>query len=104
MDARYDWYARAWVGEPESLNGSVCAYVDDVRFHPANAHVTTTYYDTLYYQPTLTVDENNNPGMMVKYDLLGRPEEWYKIDKHEPLNKTLVMKKEYHLFEQAITP
>ena len=104
MDPRYDWYARAWVGEPESLDGSVCAYVDDVRFHPANAHVTTTYYDTLYYQPTLTVDENNNPGMMVKYDLLGRPEEWYKIDKHEPLNKTLVMKKEYHLFEQAITP
>jgi len=104
MDSRYDWYASAWIGEPENLNGSVCAYVDDVRFYPRNAHVTTTYYDTLYYQPILTVDENDNPGMMVKYDLLGRPEEWFKIDKHEPLNKRLVMKKEYHLYEQAIMP
>ena len=104
MNPSYDWYARAWIGEPEHLTGSVCAYVDDVRFYPKNAHVTTTYYDTLYYQPIITIDENNNPGMLVKYDLQGRPEEWYKINKHEPMQKTLVMKKEYHLFEQALNP
>lgn len=104
MDTSCDWYARAWIGEPESLTGSVCAYVDDVRFQPKDAHVTTTYYDTLYYQPTLTVDENNNPGIMIKYDLQGRPEKWYKINKHKPSQRTRIMKKEYHLYGESVSP
>lgn len=97
MNPEYDWYCNITIGAPIETMYARC-YIDDVRFYPKDAHVTTTYYDTLYYQPILTVDENNNPGMLVKYDLQGRPEKWYKINKFKPEEKTRVMKKEYHLF------
>lgn len=90
------WYARAWVGNTSS-EPSFEAFVDDVRFYPAKALVTTTYYDSKWLQPVLSVDANNNPGQKVVYDDFGRPKEWYKIDKTNPSTKTKVQSKVYHL-------
>jgi hypothetical protein len=59
--------------------------------------VSSTYYDSKWQQPVLSVDANNNPGQKVVYDDFDRPIEWYKIDKANPATKTPVQKKEYHL-------
>jgi hypothetical protein len=71
-------------------------YVDDIRFYPKNALVTTTYYDSKWYQPILSVDANNNPSQKVEYDDFGRPVRWYKFDKNTT-GLTPLQEKEYHL-------
>jgi hypothetical protein len=100
------WYARAWVGNAGDFGNTdgVTAYIDDVRFYPVNAQVSTTYYDTLWQQPILTVGTDNNPGKKVVYDDFGRPVKWYKVDKSNPANNTIVQQKEYHLMGDYYKP
>ena len=92
-------YLRIWIGNP----GGVVAYIDDIRFCPKGALVSSTYYDQKWYQPTVSIDANNNPGQKVEYDDFGRPVRWYKIDKINPLNKTLLMEKKYVLSGENIS-
>jgi hypothetical protein len=80
------------------------AYVDDIRFRPVKSLVTTTYYDTKWQQPIISVDANNNPGQKVEYDDFGRPVAWYKVDKTNPAVKTLLQSKEYHLMSDWYKP
>jgi hypothetical protein len=101
-----DWYsvhtqgvggicARVYVGAPIG----VVAYIDDIRFYPADAYVTTNYYDE-YGRKLLTVDENNTPSRLVEYDGFGRPVRWYKIDKTKSRGSgsdALVKENQYHL-------
>lgn len=58
-------FLKIWIG---NLNGSQQIpgfYVDDIRFYPEDALVTTTYYDQLWEKPILIVDANNNPGKKI---------------------------------------
>jgi YD repeat-containing protein len=61
-------YIRVWIGNG---NGNVDALVDDIRFFPADAHVSSFYYDQNLAQPIAFVDEN---GKMkgFEYDVFGR--------------------------------
>jgi hypothetical protein len=77
------------------LTGTV--YYSDVRVYPVGSLMTHSYYDSKWQQPVLLVDENNNAGQKIVYDGFGRPIEWWKLDKENPVNKTLVQSKEYHL-------
>ena len=61
-------WIRLWVGND---NESVKAYIDDIRFAPADALVTTTYYDQNNGLPITTVNSNNK-GSYIKYDSFGR--------------------------------
>jgi hypothetical protein len=96
LDPAKVWYARAWVGNAPAAP-TFEAYIDDVRFYPADALISTTYYDSKWQQPLLTVDANNNPGRKIVYDTFGRPIEWHKVDKAIPTSTQLMNKKEYHL-------
>ncbi|HAJ80574.1 MAG TPA: hypothetical protein DCO75_12485, partial [Fibrobacteres bacterium] len=95
-----NYYVLAYMGSSDSYS----AYIDDIRFYPVNAQVTSTYYDTLWQQPILTVGTDNNPGKKVVYDDFGRPVKWYKVDKHNPANNTIVQQKEYHLMGDYYKP
>jgi hypothetical protein len=106
-DAGYQ-YARFWVGCP-SGNGntnistaSATVYIDDIRFYPANALVTSTYFNDHWKLPTLSVDANNNPGKRVVYDWFGRVSEIRKVSKTDITNTTLIEKKEYHLHSDLL--
>ena len=46
-------------------------YVEDIRFHPVDALVTTTFYHSQFKQPVVTVDPNNT-GKHISYDEFGR--------------------------------
>jgi hypothetical protein len=88
-------------------NSSGSAYIDDIRFAPYNAVVTTTYYDQIWLQPILSVDANNNPDRLVKYDVFGRPVERCKIAK--VLNRgcgmdTVMDRKAYHFINDIPFP
>lgn len=96
LDPAKVWYARAWVGNDPTAP-RFKAYVDDVRFYPSDALVTTRFYDTKWRKPALVVDANNNPGQKIIYDSFGRPVEWRKIDKQNPASTQLVQSREYHL-------
>jgi hypothetical protein len=78
-------------------------YIEDIRIYPAKSLVTTTYYDSKWQQPILTVDANGNPSQKIVYDDFGRPFQWYKIDK-TTANLTLLQQKEYHLMADFYTP
>ncbi len=99
-------YAVVWVGCPNG-NGagqSAIVYIDDIRFYPKDAMVTSTYYDKKWYQPILSVDANNNPSQKVEYDDFGRPIRWYKINQKNPANVTLLQQKEYHMMNDFYAP
>jgi hypothetical protein len=89
-----------WIGN-HTFEPAAEFYMDDLRFYPADALVTSTYYHPVFDKPTLTVDANNNPSQLVEYDGLGRPVRWYKIEKTKSAGdegyKTLLKEKEYHL-------
>ena len=92
-----DWalgyqYAHYWVGCYPT--GQV--WVDDIRFAPVNSLVSTTYYDSKWQQPILSVNENNNPGKKVTYDNFGRPVNWNKVDKNSA-GTTMTEEKKYSL-------
>lgn len=63
-------------------------HMDDIRFYPKNAFVTTNYYDQKLQLPILSVDENNNPSNIVEYDGLGRKAKVYKF-KHNSINELI---------------
>lgn len=46
-------------------------YIDDIRFYPSDAHVTTYYYDQALGVPITFVDENENTKKFA-YDAFGR--------------------------------
>jgi hypothetical protein len=95
-----DRYFRASVKNTGSGN----VYVDDIRFYPRNAMVTSTYYEQKWYKPILSVDANNNPSQKVEYDDFGRAVRWYKIDKTDPSIVTLLQQKEYHMMGDFYAP
>ena len=95
FDDTKTWIARAWVGNVG--NEDNVGFVDDIRFAPEDAMITSIYYDPTWQKPVVSVDANNNPGKKVEYDDFGRPVRWYKVDKNNPSNNVLVQKKEYHL-------
>jgi hypothetical protein len=78
-------------------------YIEDIRIYPTKSLVTTTYYDSKWQQPILTVDANGNPSQKVEYDEFGRPVRWNKIDK-TTANLTLLQQKEYHLTGDFYAP
>jgi len=94
------WYARAWVGR-DPADGSVTGCVDDVRFAPMKSMVRTTYYEPVFNQAILSVDENNKPGTRVRYDGFGRPEIVEKINPSKSRGDSgygkIVQKKKYVL-------
>lgn len=63
-----NWYVRIWVGNDKR---AVKAYVDDIRFRPEEAIVSTYYYDQNLGLPIAVVDANNNASY-IKYDTFGR--------------------------------
>jgi hypothetical protein len=96
-----------WIRISIGFHGaSFDAYVDDVRFAPANAMTTSTYYDLMWRQPVLSIDENDNPGRLSEYDSFGRLSHVYKYNKsmgsQETGAKTLVLSKAYHLMGAGI--
>ena len=107
-DLKKDWengyqYAVAWVGCPggNGAGQSATVYVDDIRFNPKGALVSSTYYDQKWYQPVLSIDANSKPGQRVTYDDFGRPYLFEKLDLTKATTHaayaTKVMEKEYHL-------
>lgn len=99
-------YAAAWVGVPNGngSHGDATVYIDDIRFYPKDALVTSTYYNETFGIPLITVDANNNPGRKITYDGFGRPEKWEKLDLSKLTDAagyaTPVIKKEYHLMNE----
>jgi hypothetical protein len=63
-----DWYIRMWVGHDLR---PVKAYVDDIRFRPVDALVSSVYYDHNIRVPVAIVGANNN-GTFIHYDNFGR--------------------------------
>lgn len=84
-----------WVGNHE-YEAASDFYIEDIRIYPAKSLVTTTYYESKWQQPILTVDANGNPSQKVEYDEFARPVRWKKIDK-KTANSTLLQEKKYHL-------
>ena len=69
------WYALVFYGTPPSKDGTIkggTAYLQDLRFYPADAVAKSTYYDESDQRATLKVDPNGKPSRKVTYDGLGR--------------------------------
>lgn len=79
-------YFRIWIGNT-AQDPSADFYVDDIRFHPRDARVTSTYYDSKWEKTILSVDANNNPSPLRNLDRLGRPAQIWKIDKTKSANE-----------------
>jgi hypothetical protein len=88
-----NWAVRVYAGGP---GYDVEAYIDDIRFHPVNALVSTTYYDTLLHLPIMSVDANNQPGNSVEYDRYGRPVKIFKFNKANPALNVQLQEKSYN--------
>jgi hypothetical protein len=97
-------YYLVWIGKNSSDAFTVDFNVDDIRFYPADAIVTTTFYDSKWRQPIMSVDANGNPGYKTVYDDFGRPIEQRNIDKYNPSNTKLISSKKYHLMDDCSTP
>jgi hypothetical protein len=98
-----------WIRVIIGITGSsASAFVDNIRFAPARTKISTTYYDSKWQQPILSVDANNNPGMKALYDDWGRPIMSQKIDKYNPgslVQGKVSQEKVYHMVgEQQTTP
>lgn len=76
----YNWYARIYVGSP---GNNLIAYIDDIRFYPTDALVTTTYYDQTWEKPIVSVDPNNNPGARMDYN------------RHKPITKNAMLEDDF---------
>jgi hypothetical protein len=95
-----DWFARVSVGTQDNAGNHGVAYMDDIRFYPANAQVTTTYYDQLWDQPLVMVDANGKPGTRITYDEFGRPVTWQKYDPANHSNLRTAKSQVYHLMNE----
>jgi hypothetical protein len=86
-------------------NSNSAAYIDDIRFYPSKSLVTTTYYDSKWQQPIVSVDPSNNPGKVTVYDDFGRATEVRKINKNNPVQLDLMSENIIHLAgEQQVFP
>lgn len=75
-------YVRIWIGNyPNELPADI--NINDIRFHPENALVTTTYYRPVIKAPYISFDANNNPSYVTGYDGFGRIKNVYKTDKNK---------------------
>jgi hypothetical protein len=98
-------FARIWIGNVPKSNTSdpeiADLYVEDIRFYPSAAFVTTTYYDATFGLPIQSVDANNKPGLKVTYDGFGRAVQWDKYVKGSDGSYTLktVKKQKYYLMK-----
>jgi hypothetical protein len=92
-----DWFVRLFVGTKDKFNVYGTAYIDDIRFYPANAQVSTTYYEPIFDQPIVSVDANGKPGARVSYDRFGRPVTWQKYDPSNHFILKTVKTQNYHL-------
>jgi len=98
-------YVRIWIGNDPKSNTSdpkiADVHINDIRFYPSNAIVNTTYYDSDFGLPIVSVDANNKPGIKTTYDGFGRPVLFQKYDLTKKSTEsgylTTVEKKEYHL-------
>jgi hypothetical protein len=88
-------YARIYIGSPQTT--AVTAYLDDIRFYPADAFVTTTYYNQILQKPILSVDANNTPSTKTLYDLFGRPSEIQKFVQNE--TNVMLERFNYHFMQ-----
>ncbi|NLD93281.1 MAG: hypothetical protein GX639_11510 [Fibrobacter sp.] len=99
-------YGAAWVGVPNGAgqNQNATVYIDDIRFYPKDAHVTTTYYDETLGLPIMSVDVNNKPGLKVTYDGFGRAVKWDKYVKGSDGKYTFktVKTQKYHLYGELL--
>lgn len=97
------WYARAWIGNHNDFGSTegVEAYIDDIRFHPSDALLQTTYYHEKWRKPVVEVDANNNPGRRAEFDYAGRASKLWKPNRSKGSDDTdwgvLIEKKEYHI-------
>jgi YD repeat-containing protein len=72
-----DWFVRLYVGtmyrekDGEDPKQHGTAYVDDIRFYPADARVNSYYYDQELAVPIAFVDENGK-AKKFEYDAFGR--------------------------------
>lgn len=91
------WYTRVHVGFGGNEKGT--AYVQDVRFYPTDALVTSTYYDQVHRKPRVTVDANGMPGRKVTYDGFGRPKFWQEavFENGALTGWKKIQEREYHL-------
>jgi hypothetical protein len=67
----YDWFIRLFVGTKDRNGTYGTAYVDDIRFYPKDAHVSSYYYDQDLGVPIAFVDENGK-AKYFEYDVFGR--------------------------------
>jgi hypothetical protein len=88
-----DRFARVFIGQP----GDGVGYIDDIRFYPSDALVTTTYYSSRWQSPILTINTNGKPGKRIEYDSFGRPQAWHKINAATGQISSTVQLKQYHL-------
>lgn len=102
-DIGKEYLARTWIGNHGDFNDTsgVHAYIDDIRFAPSDAFVSTTYYDHTWQLPIVNVCANNKPGRKITYDNFGRPIKWDKIDPSKSVGEsdyaTTVQRKTYHI-------
>ena len=72
---------RIWVGNG-SQNEVACNFcVDDIRFHPSSALMTTAYYygRDVWCLPRLAVGPDGNPGELTEYDKFCMPAKTYQF-------------------------
>lgn len=72
-----------------SVSGSSPVNIDDIRFHPKKAMVTTYYYDPVWKNVIAKVGVNDNASY-ITYDNEGRPVLWRNNDKQ------IIQEKEYN--------
>jgi hypothetical protein len=73
----HEWAVRVYAGLPNGVK----AYIDDIRFYPANSLPTTTFYNSYWRSPIMAVDVQNNPINLSHIDKFGRVDTIYKIKK-----------------------
>jgi len=91
----HQWCVRVYIGAPNNTWGRV----DDIRFHPDDALMSTVYYDCEQRKPRLSVGPNGHPSHLVEYDIGGRRTASYKVDPEKQSDddgyKTIAEKYEY---------
>jgi len=97
-------YLKIWIGNYNTDAADMAEfYIDDIRFYPENALVSTTYYDLFWQQPIVTIESNDNPSPRVVYDEHGRIDKMNYIKYKNDYSgfDTLVVEREYHLVGQT---
>jgi len=97
------WFARVFWGTPPDDGNGIeggTVYLQDLRFYPADALVTSNYYDHALNLPRVTLDGNGQPGRRVSYDEFGRPVTWEEaVFSNDGTFRQwmVVQEREYHL-------